>query len=320
MGPPTLERDGPWWQALARALRRVGVVDPPDPPASRHDVLDGTRIHSLEWGRADSPTALLVHGVGQTAHSWNVIAGALAAAGWHVLVPDLRGHGDSEWSPGMLYSIEDHARDLLALCRRTQPTLLCGFSLGGMAAMWAAAEVSSLRMLVIVDTSPAALHRDDEGGSDDSRDRLVSFLGQAPILDSVEDFVSRAIAFNPARDPDLLRVTLPPSLRRLADGRWAWKYDPRPFVGAPGSARSLPASEAMWARVAAVTCPALVVRGELSPFLSQHDAATLADAVGGDLAVMPGAGHTCHAEAPEAFLASLAESLRRHLGSACPRS
>ena len=92
---------------------------------------------------------------------------------------------------------------------------------------------------------------------------------------SVEDFVQRARAFNPRRDPRLLRYSLRHNLRQLPEGTWTWKYDrrwlsPERFASVRQSLRDLRDG------ADAVTCPVLVVRGAESDAFSDADAADFA--------------------------------------------
>lgn len=65
--------------------------------SARNVVLaDGTRLRLTESGSPDGAPVLLVHGFGASAYQWRYLMPALAAAGRHVLAPDLPGHGFSE--------------------------------------------------------------------------------------------------------------------------------------------------------------------------------------------------------------------------------
>ena len=57
-----------------------------------------SRLHYLDWGNPSAPLLILVHGGFDHAHSWDWTARVLAQD-FHVIAPDLRGHGDSAWSP-----------------------------------------------------------------------------------------------------------------------------------------------------------------------------------------------------------------------------
>jgi len=84
-------------------------------------------------GRGGVPL-LLVHGWPETKRIyWRVIE-PLAAAGFEVVVPDLRGFGDSELGPGGVHDVPAHSRDLHALLTEGlghDRVVLCGGDLGG---------------------------------------------------------------------------------------------------------------------------------------------------------------------------------------------
>src|SRR4029079_1604691 len=63
---------------------------------SRNQVVNGLRIHFLEWGDPANPPIVVAHGGHQTAHSWDLVSLVLARR-FHVIALDQRGHGDSEW-------------------------------------------------------------------------------------------------------------------------------------------------------------------------------------------------------------------------------
>jgi len=97
--------------------------------------------------------------------------------------------------------------------------LLVGHSMGGFAAMgYAIRHAASMAGLVLVDIAPEISMQ----GSLKIRD----FIRMDREMDSVEDFVERALKFNPMRNRELLRRSLLHNLRQLPSGRWAWKHDP----------------------------------------------------------------------------------------------
>ena len=75
------------------------MSDPEDRFVQSH----GLRLHYVDWGNTDAPLLVLVHGGRDHARSWDAIARALQPQ-FHVMAPDLRGHGDSEWASGSSYS------------------------------------------------------------------------------------------------------------------------------------------------------------------------------------------------------------------------
>ena len=86
------------FRSLLTSAGELGVEhDPAIPYASRNIVLRQHRFHYLEWGRADAPTVILLHGGHQQSHSWDLVSLHLARR-FRVLALDQRGHGDSEWA------------------------------------------------------------------------------------------------------------------------------------------------------------------------------------------------------------------------------
>src|SRR2546428_10158960 len=105
-------------------------------PEDRFVELNGLRLHYLDWGGEGRPRVLFLHGGGLTAHTWDLVCLALRAD-YHCLALDLRGHGDSDWSPGMDYSFEAHRDDVEAFADllRLDRFVLVGMSLGGITAL-----------------------------------------------------------------------------------------------------------------------------------------------------------------------------------------
>src|SRR6266498_1681214 len=82
-------------------------------PAStdRFVTVNGLRLHYLEWGAATRPSMILLHGIARHAHTFDHIASDFARD-YHVLAVDMRGHGDSDWSPEGAYLVEDYVKDI----------------------------------------------------------------------------------------------------------------------------------------------------------------------------------------------------------------
>ena len=83
----------------------IGPLNPSVlPPGVRSRFVDGVnglRMHVLEAGyeTPGRPALLLVHGYPELAYSWRKVMGPLAAAGYHVFVPDVRGYGRTSPAP-----------------------------------------------------------------------------------------------------------------------------------------------------------------------------------------------------------------------------
>jgi pimeloyl-ACP methyl ester carboxylesterase len=272
-------------------------------PASHHTLLRNQRFHYLDWGGPATAPIVFLHGGGLTAHTWDLVCLALRPA-YRCYALDLRGHGDSEWSREMDYSLEAHAGDVYAFITALELVnpVVVGMSLGGGTAVRYATEHLP-RALVVIDTGPQT---NRAGGR-----AIIDFMRAPAELDSIDEFIERSMAFNPRRDPRLLRRSLLHNLMRLPDGKWTWKYDRRHFGRIDEGAQDR-ARQTVWSRVESITCPVLLVRGAESPVLSRESAdafaARLPDVRQAEIA---GAGHTVQGDNPgdlsEALVAFLRE-------------
>ena len=264
---------------------RVGFVDTPE-----------VRLRYLEWGSPGEEPLLLLHGVGQTAHTWAYFATAMERH-YRVIAVDQRGHGDSGWAPDGDYSTAAHARDLDAFIEllKLESFALIGFSMGGRNAMWLThGHPTKVRRLVIVDAGP---ERSGSGGSQARR-----FMSGTDLLNSVEEFVERAILFNPRRSREALRESLLHNLRQLPDGAWTWKYDP--VLRDPS--RRTPRWVDLWPMLAKIACPTLVVRVAESLALPPEQAARMVEVIpDARMVTIYAAGHTVMGDNPIEFEAKV---------------
>ena len=101
-------------------------------PTSRIYFSQRLRLHYVDWGNPGAPPLLLVHGGRDHCRNWDWVAQALRHD-WHVLAPDLRGHGDSQWSPDGSYSMAAYIYDLAQLIHQQElaPVTIVAHSLGG---------------------------------------------------------------------------------------------------------------------------------------------------------------------------------------------
>lgn len=256
---------------------------------------NGLSFHFVEWGQASAPPLLCLHGITQTAHSWDEVAEALSSD-YRVLCLDQRGHGDSDWAPDGEYNRRVMAADVDAVTDALglSKFLLCGMSMGGINSItFTARHPEKVRALVIVDVSPEI--------KTEGVQNIRSFIQASDELDSFEAFVERAHQFNPRRSLDNIRSRLTHNLKQLPSGKWTWKYDKALRSGE----RSFNASGLLdlWDDVAKIRCPTLILKGGESDILSSEGAEKLQAAIPGSrLAVIPGAGHSVMGDNPVAFV------------------
>jgi len=255
---------------------------------------DGNRLAADEAGDPGDPPVVLLHGGGQTRHSWGTTLGAVARKGWHAYAIDLRGHGESDWAPDGDYTLDAFAGDVLAISHALpEPPVLVGASLGGIASLAAIGEhtdESVARALVLVDVAP---RMEEEG-----RLRIGAFMMEHmdegfASLDEVADAIQ---AYNPHRPRPTDLKGLQKNLRRADTGRWYWHWDPA-FIGgrlgSPDETRSSIVDPARLGKAArALTVPTLLVRGRVSDLLSEEGAQELLEMVPhARLVDVAGAGH-----------------------------
>jgi pimeloyl-ACP methyl ester carboxylesterase len=246
---------------------------------------DGLNLAADRFGQAGGQPVVLLHGGGQTRHAWGATAGMLAEEGYDVLSLDLRGHGDSEWSPTQNYRLEafrdDVARVLDTLHR---PAVLVGASLGGLASLLAAGETAAdrVRALVLVDITT----RNAPAGTDP----IFRFMtSNTEGFDSVEQAADAVAAYLPhrprPRDPNGLMKNL-----RLRDGRLYWHWDPQ-FVKVAAANRPLEDNRLADA-ARHVTVPTLLIRGGDSDVVTAREAEELCRQIPqARVAVVDGARH-----------------------------
>lgn len=266
-------------------------------------------------GPPEGPTVVLLHGGGQTRHSWDGTWKVLVDAGWRALSVDLRGHGESDWAPDGDYSLDGFAGDVTELCADLdQPPVLVGASLGGLASLAAIADApvqSDLaRALVLVDVS----HRLEDAGRERIGEFMVAHLDGFATLEDAADAIAE---YNPNRPRPSDLSGLAKNLRQNADGRWFWHWDPAFVVGKFGSADETRASVVNPTRLSdaadALELPTLLVRGRRSDLLSEEGVADfLARVPTAEFADVAGAGHMVAGDRNEVFNSAILGFLERH--------
>jgi len=274
----------------------------------------GLALVADAYGDPAARPVVLAHGGGQTRHAWGGAAVALAKRGWHALALDLRGHGESEWSPNGEYEFDVFAADLADVAAALgRPPALVGASLGGIAAMIAQGESPRgvCSAVVLVDVTP----RMEPSGVERIRGFMTEHLEHGfATLDEAAEAVA---AYQPQRVRQRNLAGLEKNLRRGADGRWRWHWDPR-FMRRESRLPPELTFPRLEAAAQNLRVPTLLVRGRMSELVSESAAQEF-------LALVPharyvdvsGAGHMVagdrndvFSDAVIAFLAELTPELR----------
>ncbi len=284
----------------------------PAAPWQRHyPTDDGLTLVADVFGTPVRGSALLLHGGGQTRHAWGGTGAALAAAGWQAVALDLRGHGDSAWSPQGAYALSRLARDAVAIAETlSPPRVLIGASLGGMSLLHAAGRLAPglADALVLVDVVPRM-----EGGG---VRRIVRFMqahqeGFADLAAAAEAVSAyRQGQGGAARAPDL--QSLRKNLRQRDDGRWYWHWDPQ--ILTPREPAAMADYLGLFQAAEALRCPTLLVRGKRSDVVSERGVADFRARVPhAEFVDVAEAGHMVAGDDNTAFSAAIVEFLQRRL-------
>lgn len=293
------------------------------PPTSLRVPANELLHHVLEWEasgpRSGSPsTVVLVHGYMDAGGTWDLVAPALAAKGFRVLAPDMRGFGDGARAPqGSYYHFVDYVFDLADLVDTLspgEPIALVGHSMGGtIATLFAGTFPERVARLALVEGvgPPDNPH---EVGPIRMRGwieqvRAARARGKGRPTFSEDEALRRMAANHPSVDPKVLAHRLPhlAADAGTGDGRVAWHFDPLHRTTAP-----MPFFAKLFIEFAKkVTCPVLFVSGGPLGYHPPDEAERIAAFAHCKHVDLPAAGHMVHWTQPEALTPLLLE----HFGS-----
>ena len=275
-------------------------------PADRFYESQGLRLHYVDWGNEIAPPLILVHGGLDHCRNWDAIARELQLH-FHVVAPDLRGHGDSEWAKGSSYGLADHVYDLSSLIRFTElrDAAIVGHSLGGMISLaYAGTYPDRTSRLVVLDG--AFLSRSQSAPIHEQMSRWIDQLDRIGERDpsafrTIEEAAQRLSTRNKRLTPELALHLARHGVRQETDGLYRWKFDHYQRARAP---YRLSPDEyvALWSRI---TCPTLLLAGGDSTIPDPEKAGILKHFRNARQQIIAGAGHWLHHDKPDEVLASL---------------
>jgi len=184
--------------------------------------------------RGSGRPVIFVHGFGHNRSVWQKVAGELPD-GLRPISVDLRGHGESPWSPGGAYDLVDYASDLPLLLDALdlERAVVVGHSLGGnVSTLFAAAESSRVEALVLVDTGPAL----EIGGLS----HVVEEVGNATrTYRSIADFEAQLRGIHPSGDLEVVSELARTGLVQRVDGLFEVGIDPGVLAKSDSRTRAL---------------------------------------------------------------------------------
>jgi pimeloyl-ACP methyl ester carboxylesterase len=274
-------------------------------PASHFFYSDRLKLQFWDWGSDGKPVLVLVHGSRDHARSWDWVARALRDD-YHVYALDLRGHGNSAWAPGALYSIQEHILDLSIFTDiiGEYPIRLVSHSLGAIVSLYYAGTYpNNVAKLVTVEgvgvgplgSTPPPANERMQKWIEKTRDLDNHSQRTYPTLEAA---VARMQEANPFLDAETARHLTLHGTNWNAEGELVWKFDHYTRVLNPFGL-SLPEAREILARI---TCPTLLFWGKQS-FARDPEGDPQADAIPCKRIVkVDRAGHWLHHDRRELFI------------------
>jgi pimeloyl-ACP methyl ester carboxylesterase len=190
------------------------------------------KLQFWDWGTVGKPVLILIHGSRDHARSWDWVARALRDD-YHVYAIDLRGHGNSAWAPGALYSVGEHIVDLTGFADiiNAYPVRIVSHSLGAIVSLyWSGTYPEKISRLVAIEgvgvgplgtTPPPAPQRMRTW-----IEKVRAIETRAPhAYPRLEDAVARMREANPFLSPEMAEHLTVHGTNWNAEGALVWKFD-----------------------------------------------------------------------------------------------
>jgi pimeloyl-ACP methyl ester carboxylesterase len=275
-------------------------------PVSRYYYSDRLKLQFWDWGQERLPPLLLVHGGLDHARNWDWVAHSLREY-FHVYAMDLRGHGNSAWAPGAIYSIAEHLLDittLIDLLTGQGSVHLIGHSLGGILTLaYAGLYPGRVRKVIAIEgLGLPASHRIHEPAPERLRawiDSVRKGEDRMPrSYPNLEAAVERMKDANPHLSDEVARHLTVHATNWNADGSLSWKFDNYVRTFAPYG-YNMDEQRAIYGEI---TCPVLLVWGRES-WLPDPDTEDRAFVIPNrQVLKVDGAGHWVHHDRLDLFL------------------
>lgn len=283
-------------------------------PTSHHFISQRLRLHYVDWGNNEAPPLILLHGGRDHCRNWDWVAQELRRD-WHVICPDLAGHGDSEWSSSGNYRISYHTYDLAQLIRQLgydKVTIIAHSLGGGIALRYTGLYPERVDRLVAI-----------EGVGVSAEEHLQS---PPPVEERLREWIAnkhkegdrghrRYADFQAAlarmkqenghlSDVQALHLTAHAVIQN-EDGTFSWKFDPHVRVWS-----SLDLSDDEVVRIfGQITCPTLLCYGDDSWAKNPEKDGRIGWFNNARVASFADAGHWLHHDQFDKFIAVVREFL-----------
>lgn len=274
-------------------------------PVSHFFYSDRLKLQFWDWGTDGKPAMILVHGGLDHARSWDWVARALRDD-FHVYALDLRGHGNSAWAPGALYSVAEHVLDLSALADiiNAFPVYIVGHSLGGIVTLlYAGVYPERVKKIVAIEgLGPPPNHRIHRPASQRMREWIEGVRKlehrQPHSYPNLETAVARMKEANPFLSDEVAKHLTLHGTNWNADGSIIWKFDNYARIFAPYGMNMDDAMEML----SRIQCPTLLFWGRQSWAQDPEIDGRAAVIPNSRLVKVDHAGHWVHHDQLEIFL------------------
>lgn len=285
-------------------------------PTSRIFFSQRLRLHYVDWGNHGAPPLVLVHGGRDHCRNWDWVARRLSKD-WHVIAPDLRGHGDSEWSKSANYSMAGYVYDLAQLIHQLKlaPVTLIGHSLGGtITVRYAGIYPENVKRFVAIEGLGRSPKSQAEVASKTMAEKMREWIDQQRAAAgrmprryvSIEEAFARMQEQNKHLSADQARHLTQHGVIQNEDGTYSWKFDNFVRVWLP---YDMPQDdiEALWANI---TSPSLMVYGKESWASDPRKDGRARHFKNAQFVQIAGAGHWVHHDQLETFMSLVAPFIR----------
>ena len=239
-------------------------------PRARRVDLGSHFCNVVEWGEVGMPTLVLQHGLRDHALSWSWVANHLANR-YHIIAPDLRGHGDTDWSPDGHYALSAFVIDLAQIAEllRLDNFGLIGHSLGGQIALrFAASFPERVRSMILIEGVELPLVRKERESPvpypqrvrEWIEDDLMNRLRLPRFYLTMEAAIDRMSEAHPIIDRETVDFLARTGVVEVASRGFRWKYDTACRHRAPDDQRGMDLDEIL----DETRCPTLLAYGEQS--------------------------------------------------------
>ncbi|HZG32863.1 alpha/beta hydrolase [Sphingopyxis sp. YF1] len=280
-------------------------------PTSNSFISQRLKLHYADWGNADAPPLLLVHGGRDHCRSWDWVAERLADR-YHIIAPDLRGHGDSAWSPDGNYEMGAFVYDLAQLVHQLDlaPVTIVSHSMGGnISTRYTGLFPDKVKKLVSIEglgPSPAVQEERSATPFDERMRQWIADKRQAAGRQpkryaTLDDALARMVAENSYLTPEQARHLTTHGINRNEDGSWSWKFDNYLNIW---TIFDMPQDELhkLWS---SITCPTLLLYGADSWASNPEKDGRIRHFSNAQVIEFENAGHWLHHDQFERFMSTL---------------